>query len=125
MRRGGAIQDLNIVNVDREKFKIIAYFEDGTILTNKNIYMDSFSEEEIIVHLHDKTGSYAGEVSFLPSMLKYNALNAGLYLDASDATLDYDTYSENDDERKAELIKKGLKIVVAQRITDDKLHYAV
>ena len=61
-----AIKDINIVNVEREPYSLKIFFEDGTVYLNNKFYMDSFSEDEIEVELHEKRGGYGGDVYFLP-----------------------------------------------------------
>jgi len=123
-----AIKDLNIVNISSEKFRIQALFKDGSCLINKRISMDSFSSDIEEYSLHEIGGGYAGEISFSPARIKYNADTRELYLDADDIVLSYDDYSLEDEEnekKEQSLRARGIKKVLIDRISDNRLHYAV
>ena len=120
-----AIKDVNIVNIEEEIYKVQAIFKDGTVLTNKRVYMDTFSDEEKEVTLRDSRGSYAGEITFVPSNLDYDTSTACLGINASEVSLDYCNYEDDDKEKLAKLVKKELSKVVIRRVYDKNLHYAV
>ena len=90
--------------------------------------MDSFSSDIEEHALHEIGGGYAGEISFSPARIKYNAATRELYLDADDVVLRYDDYSLEDEEnqkRENSLRERGIKKVLIDRISDNRLHYAV
>ena len=122
----GAISDLNIINVERERYRVTAKFADGSTLVNKDYYMDSFNEEEKTVYLYNRQGNYAGEITFPADAIKFNSLTGELYVDGSDITIDYDYDGDEDDEkpRKA-LIAKDIQQVTIHRVQASNLHYAV
>mgnify|MGYP007069855675 CR=1 FL=1 len=103
-------------------------FKDGSCLINKKISMDSFSTDVEEHVLHEIGGSYAGHISFSPARIKYNAVTRELYLDADDVVLSFDDYSLEDEEnqkREKSLRERGIKEVLIDRISDNRLHYAV
>lgn len=59
-----AIQDLNIINVDREHYQVSLYFESGYVATARNVYLNLFEQEDTYVDLYDRKGCYIGSVSF-------------------------------------------------------------
>ena len=123
-----AIKDLNIVNITSEKFRLQALLKDGSCLINKKISMDSFSSDVEEYRLHEIGGGYAGDIRFSPSRIKYNAATRELYLDADDIVLGYEDYSLEDEEnqkREKSLRERGIKKVLIDRISDNRLHYAV
>ena len=120
-----AIKDINIVNVEREPYSLKLFFEDGTVYLNNKFYMDSFSEEEIEVELHEKRGGYAGEISFLPYKLQFDSRTGNLFIDATDVMLDYETYDEEDKEKRKALRAKPIEKITIHRVFDNRLHYAV
>ena len=123
-----AIKDLHIINIASEKFRIQVLFKDGSSLINKKISMDSFSSDVEEHVLHEIGGSYAGDISFSPARIKYNAVTRELYLDADDVVLSFDDYSLEDEEnqkREKSLRERGIKKVLIDRISDNRLHYAV
>ncbi len=123
-----AIKDLNIININEEKFRIQVIFKDGPCLINKQFSMDSFSSEMERCSLYEINGSYAGELAFSPSKIKYNPDTRELYLDTEDVILGYDDYDiESEDYRKRvqSLRDRGVQKVVFDRIVENRLHYAV
>ena len=123
-----SIKDLNIINITSEKFRIQVLFKDGSCLINKKISMDSFSSDVEEHVLHEIGGSYAGDISFSPARIKYNAVTRELYLDADDVVLSFDDYSLEDEEKQKKeksLRERGIKKVLIDRISDNRLHYAV
>ena len=123
-----AIKDLNIININEEKFRIQVLFREGPCLINKLISMDSFSSETEHCSLYEINGGYAGELSFCPSQIKYNPNTRELYLDNEDVVLSYDNYNLEDEEnekRDKSLRDRGVQKVVVDRIVDKRLHYAV
>lgn len=119
-----AISDLNIINIERERYRVTARFADGSTLTNKNYYMDSFNEEEKTVYLYNRQGNYAGEITFQADAIKFNSLTGELYVDGSDVSVDYDGDEDDEKSRKA-LIAKEIQQVTIQRVQASNLHYAV
>lgn len=123
-----AIKDLNIVNIEREKFQLIAVFKDGSMLTNKRVTMDSFSKDTEEFSLFEVGGGYAGYISFSPCKIKYNSVTRELYLDEEDLEIGYDDYdleAEQIEKKKQSLRSRGIKKVLVNRISDNRLHYAV
>lgn len=119
-----AIKDVNIVNVEREPYSLKVLFEDGTIYLNNKFYMDSYSEDEIEVELHEKHGLYAGNITFLPYKLQFDSGSGNLFIEAADAELDYLSYDDDKKKRKA-LRAKSIKKIIIHRVFDNRLHYAV
>ena len=122
----GAISDLNIINVERERYRVMAKFADGSTLVNKDYHMDSFDDEEKTVYLYNRQDNYAGEITFPADAIKFNSLTGELYVDGSDIMIDYDYDGDADDEksRKA-LIARNIQLVTIHRVQASNLHYAV
>ena len=90
--------------------------------------MDSFSKESEEFSLYEVGGGYAGSISFCPANLKYNAGTRELYLEEEDVSLDYDDYDleESENKKKADgLRSRGIKKIVVNRVSENRLHYAV
>lgn len=123
-----AVKDLNIVNMDRERYQIVFCFEDGTRLSKKEVYMDSFGAEQIFINLVDYTDSYAGEATFSAENIEFNLQTGELCVRPETIKLDYDNYDlseEENQEKKQQLLAKNLVKVVVQRVQAKKLHYSV
>ena len=120
-----AIKDINIVNVEREPYSLKIFFMDGTTYLNNKFYMDSFSEDEMEVELHEKHGRYAGDITFLPYKLQFDSKSGDLFVDAADVELDYETYDDDDKEKRKALRAKTIQKISIHRVFDNRLHYAV
>ncbi|SHI70472.1 AAA family ATPase [Pseudobutyrivibrio xylanivorans] len=121
-----AIKDLNILNIEKEKYSLQAYFMDGSMLINRCFYMNSFSNEEVTFHLKEKNGEYAGEVSFCPTDITMDYASGTMVLEAKNVSLGYDTYDDEEDAKKKNaLIERGLQKIVITRVTNNQLYYAV
>ncbi len=123
-----AIKDLNIVNIERERFQLLVLFKDGSTLINKKVSMDSFSKETEEFSLYEVGGGYAGSISFCPCDIKYNAGTRELYLEDEDVVLGYDDYDLDYDESKKKvdgLRNRGVKKIVINRVNENRLHYDV
>ncbi|MBE5913577.1 MAG: AAA family ATPase [Pseudobutyrivibrio ruminis] len=120
-----AIKDLNIVNIDREQYKLQVLFDDGEILTNKRFLMDSFSESEISVDIRNKNNHYSGEISFSPADIKYNYSLGTMYISPEDIELGYETYDDDDNIKLKALKSRKINTIVINRINEKQLHYVV
>ena len=123
-----AIKELNIVNIEKERFKLLALFNDGTALENKEAIMDPFSKEMEEFNLYDSGGGYAGSISFSPCDIKYDSAARELYLEEKSVILayyDYDLEEEELKKKEESLRIRGIKKVVVSRVNENALHYAV
>jgi len=121
-----AISDLNIINVERERYRVTAKFADGSTLVNKDYYMDSFNEEDKNVYLYNRQGNYAGEITFPADAIKFNSLTGELYVDGSDISIDYDYDGDEEDKKsKKTLIARDIQQVIIHRVQASNLHYVV
>lgn len=120
-----AIKDINILNVERETYNLKIYFEDGTIYMNNRFYMDSFSEDEMEVELREKQGNYAGDITFMPYKMQFDSGTGDLFIDPADAMLDYETYDDDDKEKRKVLRAKAIQKIIIHRVYNNRLHYAV
>ena len=120
-----AIKDVNIVNVDKEAYRLKVVFEDGSVYVNGKFFMDAFSEETMEVQMHDKCGGYAGDVYFVPDKLRFDPGTGELYADGDDVSMDYDTYDDESKEKREELRAKGLRRIIIRRLLNKRIHYDV
>lgn len=125
-----AISDLNIINIEREAYRVVVKFTDGTTLMQKAYNMDSFSDEEQYVRLFDRQGDYKGAISFPADAIRYSPIIGELLVDPSDVSLDYRDYydDESDDDSKKEkkaFLSKEVASVTIKRLESTNIHYAV
>jgi hypothetical protein len=125
-----AIGDLNIINIERETYRVVAKFSDGTTLMHKEYHMDSFSDEEQTVKLYNRQGDYKGSVSFPADAIRFNSIMGELFVDPGDISLDYRDYyydddDENDRKAKKDFMSKEIVSVTIRRTESANIHYAV
>lgn len=71
-----AIKDLNIVNVELERYDVTLYFSNGMTATAKNANLDLFyadrEDDETTLYLHDKSGDNFVDVTFNMSDCRFD-----------------------------------------------------
>lgn len=72
-----AIKDLNIVNINKEPYRLVLHFTDGSFLkSNREVYLDLFSEDQDeICYFYNRHGDYVGNVAFNTSDIIFNTQN--------------------------------------------------
>ena len=97
-----AIKDLNIVNTEREMFRITVKLKNGTVLKTRRSCLDLFDDEEVTVDVYSKN-DYVGELMFVPSECVYNQF-AGCYCaDLQNTQLEIDDEDKDNAEFKSEI----------------------
>lgn len=116
-----AIKDLNIINIDRETFRVSLRYANGITVTNKRAYLDMFGDDENSVELYDRHGEYIGDVMFSPKDSVYDT-RTGSYLAMPDSfKVDYD-----DDSSTAKTLKASRpEYLMISRRVERSIHYAV
>jgi len=114
-----AILDLNIVNVEKDKFDVEMHFEGNVVHKNKDIYMDIFGTEEESTWLCDQNGNYAIRVDFCPADSNYDADSRASIITADKLKF---TYDESESENPKNLVPKFL---VIKKRRDKNIHYVV
>lgn len=122
-----AIKDLNIINIEREAYKITLKYANGLTASNKNVYLDMFGDDERTeVCLYDNRGYNFIDVEFTPTDAVFDSRIGGHIVAANKLKISY--YGE-DDEGYKESVKaaKSSKIeqFVIYRKMDKAIHYAV
>lgn len=120
-----AIEDLNIINMNNERYNITLYFENGNPMTAKEICMDIFSgDDNEYVNLYDSEGRDIISVEFNTSKCVSDFTTATTFVAPEHLKLNYDTeyYSEEIIEKAKELKPLRLEIV---RARDKSIHYTV
>ena len=124
-----AINDLNIVNLERECYDIYFYFSDGTRLSYKGFYMDMFSDEEHYIEFDYEKFYDMIEIYFTPSDNSYSYDKNGCIIKAENLRVNISNYNcdENEDYKKAYEKLKELKpdYLLIKRKRDKNIHYTV
>lgn len=69
-----AIQDLNILNLSNERYRVTCHFTDGTSLSNRRYYMDLFDGgAEYTIELYDDKSDNVCDVRFVTEDAVYDA----------------------------------------------------
>lgn len=123
-----AILDLNIINVKDEMYRVIAYFEDGSVYQNKNERIDMFENTKKTIYLKDNQGEYVADLKFNPADAYINNMTGEMMISATEIELSYDNYNCTDEEnekREQELKLKKIKYISLLREGTRQLHYVV
>ena len=125
-----AIADLNIMNIQKEHYNVVAMFKGGIrSRVYKNFDMDLFDDNEIWIELYDEDG-YEFRVKFNPTDAIYRYDLGGNIIFAKDI-LDInwcDHWYDDDEETIAKLNQRKqreLDYLLIRRQYDRNIHYAV
>ncbi len=95
-----AISDLNIVNLERDRYSIILKFDNGMTAVEK-CYIDMFSDDEIDLWLSDKKGYEYVNISFDPSSAEWSDKILANVVLPDNFKLTWANYCEDEPEVKA------------------------
>jgi hypothetical protein len=125
-----AIADLNIMNIQREHYNIVAIFKDGgRSRVCKNFCMDLFDDVELWTDLYDEDG-YEFRIKFNPTDAIYKCeLGGNVIFGKNMPEIDwYDSYYD-DDEKDVEKLnarkQRELDYILIRRNYGKNIHYAV
>ena len=123
-----AISDLNIVNLERDRYSIMLRYENGIVALCKECWIDMFTDDEVSVWLMDKRGYDYVRVTFDPSSAQWSDKVFGNIVMPDAFKLDYYNYDDSDPEEKA-LVEAAKKtqpayILIKHEYGKD-IHYAV
>jgi len=114
-----AIQDLNILNLNTQKYKLYLYFDDGTIAETKE-NMDLFDGRQYNVEF-DVDGKFL-YVAFNSEDCVFDYKNGNCIIDSENLHLDYDEKYNSAEEVK-ELKALKVKRLVIRKVAEKSLHY--
>ena len=119
-----AIKDLNIVNMNSERYNVSLYFKDGTTMKARNEYLDLFSKDDTEeVDVYDSEGRLVIEVDFNPVDCIFDMEKRAQVVYADKLKLIYSDYHEKEVMDKVkELQADYLEI---KRYHDRDIHYSV
>lgn len=117
-----AIQDLNIVNIERDLYQISLYYENGAVLTARNVALNLFEEEEARVHLYDRKGNYIASVSFNTEDCMYDS---NLLCNVVQPEMMDIYYDEDDNKFVEQFNREKPRYMRVSRMEMKNIHYAV
>lgn len=120
-----AIADLNIMNMDTEKYNVVLSFTNGYTMTMNNISLDMFNSSDTeSVSVRSNNGKAFIDVEFNPKSAMYNSIKNCYTIDVSNLNVFYDEEYSNAEE--LEKIKTyEIDSLNIQRAQDKNLHYLV
>lgn len=124
-----AIKDLNIINIEREAYRVILRYANGMTATNKNVSLDMFGDDDTTtVYLYDSKGYNFVDVTFTPTDAIYDYRAGGHIIPADKLKVRYCGYDDDDEDYKApiEAAKATtVECLVISRKLNKEIHYAV
>lgn len=125
LRFEDAIRDLNIMNMDTERFSLTLHFENGFTMTNRRVSLDMFDKtNKCQIDMYDSKGRDIGIISFIPGDFQFDVLTGGNLLTGD--KIDYKTYGCYEDDDDYEEMKALVpKYMLAVRERGKDLHYVV
>lgn len=118
-----AVTDLNILNINREEYKVMLYYEDGTTLHNNRFSTNLFDSNGCWtwVDLYDDRGEEIVSVRYDKELATYDMLHNTTVISGESLLLEYEC---DDDTEKLYAGKKPLRITFA-KCNVRNLHYMV
>lgn len=118
-----AIKDLNILNLNRELYTVIAYLDDGSHSRLTNIHIDLFDDKEISLEFDDKDRNDF-YITFNPNDSYYDAFKNATLVKGDMIEIDWQTkYNELDEnDPKA---KRKCEYLLIRKQPEKSLKYAV
>lgn len=118
-----AIKDLNILNLNSEKYRLHLCFEDGTYYT-ANQYLDLFGENKENISFHDREHTIYFNATIDSTLCKFNTQAGAYIISADDAAVVVDKdYTDEDVKEKA--LAMCPTYIRIMRIRERNIHYAV
>jgi len=125
-----AIKDLNIINVNCERYSAILHYDNGMTARAKDVRLDLFDDsgETELLYLYDSNGNNFVDVTFNPADCVFDTEKMVNVVYPEDLSVDYTNCDDDDKEIKA-LIEEAKKAKVLylsiSRKTRRDIHYAV
>lgn len=123
-----AIVDLNIVNLEREKYSVTLRYENGMVAHCKGVWMDMFAEDNVTAWLCDRRGYDYVRVSFDPADATWNERIGGNIITQDKLSIDfYDCDDDDREEKKLIEASKSTKpsYILIKRELGQNIHYAL
>lgn len=121
-----AIADLNIVNTNWERYRLILQYENGMTVSQRGCCFDMFSDDEVDEWLCDKNGNEYVKVFFEPAFAEWAPSIQGNVIPADKLKVEY-WNAEDEEVKKLVAAAKETKplYLLIKRELDKSLHYAV
>lgn len=118
-----AIGDLNIVNIESERYNVVLHFENGMTLSSGSINIDLFDQRKNRVYLYDDNGDNSAEVDFNTKHCVFDEKLMTNVVHAQNFKLRY--YEEENSDIAKQLKATKPKYLTVSRMHEHNIHYAV
>lgn len=127
-----AIQDLNILKLEDERYNVIAFFGDGSMFQFNSVRMDMFDPTYIFDYYMDKTDNadITLSVKFCVGGAEFSMKDQAFIIGGSHVKVtpyhsagDEDDKAEYEEERR--IMDSGLSHIMIKRVAQKELHYMV
>lgn len=119
-----AIEDLNIINLNNDRYNVSLHLEGGVVMTAREVYLDLFNVGDVEeINLYDSKGRDIVTVEFNTSNCISDYVNSTTVVMPENLKLSYDEYY---DEKLVQEIKnlKPIKLEIV-RTREKSIHYTV
>lgn len=127
-----AIKDLNIINMEGERYKVTVFFKNGQRVRRQH-HFDMFSDEETTIEFSEGYDDI-GDLRFTPSDAHYDVSLGGYVVSGDDLHWEFDRWITNPDNEHLDKDEIALKekwkgtdaiYAVITHCWDKSIHYAV
>ena len=125
-----AIKDLNIINVNSERYNVVLHYENGMTARAKDVRLDLFDDsgETETLYLYDNNHNNFVDVTFSTSDCVFDTKRMVNIVKAEDLVVDYSACDDDDKDIKAlidEAKKTNVVCLSISRKARRDIHYAV
>lgn len=122
-----AIKDLNIVNIEREEYKITLHYANGITITNRRVHIDMFDDNEVTAYLYNNSGEDYAKVKFSPNDAVFDSALCNYIVPSDKLML---TYYEDYDDKEYQNFLQSVKssqvdCLIISRKLGKGIHYTV
>lgn len=121
-----AIKDLNIINVNDERYTVSLHYNNGLTVRAKDVRLDLFSDSDDneTLYMYLNNGDYFGEATFNLSDCIFDTSRMAHIVESNNISIDYD-----DDDDIKEVVEQaksaGIECMVISRKLRKDIHYAL
>lgn len=118
-----AIKDLNIINMNTERYNVVLYFKNGITMDARSVHLDLFGDETESVDVDDSDGRSIIEVNFKPTDCTYDFSKGAQIVPGEKLNLVYSDYYEDEVVEKAKALQ--VDYFEIKRCFEKDIHYMV
>lgn len=121
-----AIKDLNIININEEKYDVTIQFNDGTTAASKSVSFDLFSTSEENFWMKIGPAGSSANIIFSVADVKFSPETCENIIMGENIDIDWDMAYDDEEKKELEQLKKLTPVKLILKKTPNKvLHYLV